>query len=81
MPVVAYLGPAIAGLISGSFVIEKIFRIPGLGQHFIDAAYNSDYSLILGTVIVYGTAVVILNLAVDVAQVILDPRLSFASAT
>ena len=77
LPVVAYLGPAFAGLISGSFVIEKVFNIPGLGQHFVDAAFNSDYFLVQGTVIVYGVAIVLLNLAVDFVQILMNPRLSF----
>ncbi len=78
LPVVAYLGPAFAGLISGSFVIEKVFNIPGLGQHFVDAAFNSDYFLVQGTVIVYGAAIVVLNLAVDFVQILLNPRLTFS---
>ncbi|MDG2123634.1 MAG: ABC transporter permease, partial [Verrucomicrobiales bacterium] len=77
LPVVAYLGPAFAGLISGSFVIEKVFNIPGMGQHFVDAAFNGDYFLVQGTVIVYGTAIVLLNLAVDFVQILLNPRLTF----
>ena len=80
LPVIAYLGPAFAALVSGSFVIEKVFSVPGMGQHFIDAAFNSDYTLISGVVIVYGALIVVLNLAVDFLQVIIDPRLTFANS-
>jgi len=66
--------------VSGSFVIEKVFTVPGMGQHFIDAAFNSDYTLISGVVIVYGALIVVLNLAVDFLQVIIDPRLTFANS-
>jgi oligopeptide transport system permease protein len=77
LPVVAYLGPAFAGLISGSFVVEKVFNIPGLGQHFVDAGINGDSTLVCGTVIVYGTAIIFLNFLVDIVQILLNPRLSF----
>ncbi len=80
LPVIAFLGPALAGLISGSFVIEKVFNIPGMGQHFIDAAFNSDYTLLMGTVIVYGSAIVILNLVVDFVLVLMNPKMTFAQA-
>ncbi|MEO0414513.1 MAG: ABC transporter permease [Verrucomicrobiota bacterium] len=73
-PVVSYLGPAMAGLIGGSFVVETIFGLPGLGQHFIKAATNRDYWLINGTVIVYGSLILTLNFLVDLAQAWLDPR-------
>ena len=73
-PVIAYLGPALAGLIGGSFVVESIFGLPGLGQHFIRAATNRDYTLILGTVAVFATLILIMNFIVDVIQVWLDPR-------
>lgn len=80
LPVIAFLGPALAGLISGSFVIEKVFSIPGMGQHFIDAAFNSDYTLLMGTVIVYGSAIVVLNLVVDFVLVLMNPKMTFAQA-
>jgi oligopeptide transport system permease protein len=73
-PVVAYLGPAFAGLISGSFVVETIFGLPGLGQHFIKGATNRDYTLILGTVGVFAIFILTLNFVVDVVQTWLDPR-------
>ena len=74
-PVVAYLGPMTAYLVSGSFVVETIFQIPGLGRFFIEAAFNRDYTLILGLVVFYATIIVLLNLVSDLAQVWLDPRL------
>ncbi len=73
-PVVAFLGPALAGLISGSFVVETIFGLPGLGQHFIRAATNRDYTLILGTVSVFAILILTLNFLVDIVQTWLDPR-------
>jgi oligopeptide transport system permease protein len=74
LPVVAFLGPALAGLISGSFVVEKVFNVPGLGQEFIKSVFNRDYPLILGTVAFFGVLIVIFNLVSDVVQVLLDPR-------
>ena len=73
-PVVAYLGPALAGLIGGSFVVETVFGLPGLGQHFIKAATNRDYWLINGTVTVFAVLILVMNFFVDVAQAWLDPR-------
>ncbi|MGB0153290.1 MAG: ABC transporter permease [Verrucomicrobiales bacterium] len=73
-PVVAYLGPALAGLIGGSFVVETVFGIPGLGQHFIKAASNRDYTLINGTVTVFAILILVMNFLVDVLQAWLDPR-------
>jgi oligopeptide transport system permease protein len=77
LPVVTFLGPAIAGIISGSFVIETIFQIPGLGREFVTSAFNRDYTLVSGTVLLYAGLIVALNLAVDVVQVWLNPRLKF----
>lgn len=76
-PVVSFLGPAIAGILTGSFVIETLFQIPGLGREFVNSAFSRDYTLVLGTVILYATLVVLLNLVVDVVQVWLNPRLKF----
>lgn len=75
--IVSYLGPALAGLISGSFVIETVFNIPGLGHFFVQAAFNRDYTLVLGTVLCYATAIVIFNLITDVILVCLNPREKF----
>jgi len=77
LPVVAFLGPGIAGILTGSFVIETIFQIPGLGREFVNSAFNRDYTLVLGTVILYASLIVICNLLVDVAQVWLNPKLKF----
>lgn len=77
LPVVSFLGPAFAGIISGSFVIETIFQIPGLGRHFVNSALNRDYSLVQGTVIFYATLIILMNLLVDVVQVMLNPRLRY----
>jgi oligopeptide transport system permease protein len=77
LPVVAFLGPAVAGILTGSFVIEMIFQIPGLGREFVNSAFNRDYTLVLGTVILYASLIVICNLVVDVAQVWLNPKLKF----
>ena len=77
LPVVSFLGPAIAGILTGSFVIETIFQIPGLGREFVNSAFNRDYTLVLGTVVLYAGQLIILNLVVDVAQVWLNPKLKF----
>jgi len=74
LPVVTYLGPAFAGLISGSFVIESIFFIPGLGKFFVTAAFNRDYTMVLGTVLFYASLIILLNLLVDLLQAWLDPK-------
>ena len=77
LPVVSFLGPAIAGILTGSFVIEMIFQIPGLGREFVNSAFNRDYTLVLGTVILYATLLIVMNLVVDVVQVWLNPKLKF----
>jgi len=77
LPVVSFLGPAIAGILTGSFVIETIFQIPGLGREFVNSAFNRDYTLVLGTVILYATLIIACNLVVDVVQVWLNPKLKF----
>lgn len=77
LPVVSFLGPTIAGILTGSFVIETIFQIPGLGREFVNSAFNRDYTLVLGTVILYASLVIVLNLVVDVVQVWLNPKLKF----
>jgi oligopeptide transport system permease protein len=75
LPVVSFLGPAIAGILTGSFVIETIFQIPGLGREFVNSAFNRDFTLVLGTVILYAVLLVFMNLVVDLVQVWLNPRL------
>ena len=74
LPVVSFLGPAFAGLITGSFVVEKVFNVPGLGQEFIKSVFNRDYPLIFGTVVFYGALIVFFNLVSDVLQMAMDPR-------
>jgi oligopeptide transport system permease protein len=76
-PVVSFLGPAIAGIVTGSFVIEKIFQIPGIGREFVNSAFNRDYTLVLGTVLLYAGFLIALNLVVDVVLVWLNPKLKF----
>jgi len=75
LPTVAFLGPAFAGLISGSFVVETIFQVPGMGRHFINGAVDRDLYLLLGCVLYYGFLIVILNLVSDIVQALLNPRL------
>lgn len=76
VPVVSYLGPATAGILTGSLVIEKIFAIPGTGSHFVNSALNRDYTLAMGVTILYTTLVCGLNALVDVAYTWLDPRVA-----
>jgi oligopeptide transport system permease protein len=75
MPVVTYLGPLIAAIFTGSFVVESIFAIPGLGRHFVTSIYNRDYTVILGITIFYSALLVFLNFLVDIAYAWLDPRI------
>lgn len=75
IPVVAFLGPAFAGLLGGSFVVETIFQIPGLGRFYVEAAFNRDYTMIMGTTIFFSTAIIVFNLASDVVAIWLDPKL------
>lgn len=74
LPVVSFLGPAAAGILTGSFVVETLFGIPGMGQWFVKGAINRDYSVVLGTAIIYTTLVTSFNLVVDLAYAWLDPR-------
>lgn len=74
-PVISFLGPAAAGIISGSFVIETIFHIPGLGKMFVAAAFNRDYTLVLGLVVFYSVLIILFNTLVDIALALLNPRL------
>lgn len=78
LPVLSFLGPASAQAMTGAFVVEKVFGVPGLGQHFVNAALNLDAGLILSTVLVFATLVVALNLVIDVLYAWLDPRISGA---
>ena len=76
-PVVSFLGPAAAGLLTGSFVVEKIFLVPGLGKQFVDAAFNRDYTMLMGAVLFYAALILAFNLLVDVVQAWLDPRVRY----
>jgi len=78
VPVVSYLGPATAGIITGSVVIEQIFGIPGLGRFFVQGALNRDYTLVMGVVIFYGVLIIVFNLLVDLAYAWLDPRVKYS---
>ncbi len=77
IPAITFLGPALAGIISGSFVVETIFQIPGLGQWFVRAALNRDDFLVLGLTVLFAAMIVLMNLLVDIVQVALNPRLKY----
>ena len=74
LPVVSYLGPAVASMLTGSVVVEKIFNVPGIGPYFVDAAFNRDYFLVMGIVLLYAFFLLLMNLLVDVVYGFLDPR-------
>ena len=78
LPVVSYLGPAAARIVMGSIVVESIFSVPGLGRYLVNAAFNRDYTLVMGTVLFYATFLMVLNLVIDVAYTRLDPRVELA---
>ena len=77
LPVVSFLGPAVADLVTGSIVVEKIFAIPGLGRYFVESAFSRDYTTVLGTVLFYAVLLILANLVVDVAYKFLDPRIEY----
>lgn len=77
MPLVSYLGPAIAGLLTGSLVVEQIFQLPGIGRYFVQGGINRDYTLVLGVVILYATLIIFLNMMADVIYRLLDPKVRF----
>lgn len=77
LPVVSFMGPAFAAMLTGSVVVEEIFTLPGIGGHFVRAAFARDYNLVLGVVILYSSLLVVLNLVVDVLYTVLDPRVSY----
>ena len=74
LPVLNYLGPATAAAMTGSFVVEKVFAVPGIGTHFVDAVLGKDITVLMGIVLVYSTMLVLFNLSVDVMYRFLDPR-------
>ena len=78
IPVVTYLGPLLAAILTGSFVVENIFAIPGLGRHFVTSIYNRDYTVILGVTVFYSVLLVVLNFIVDLTYAIIDPRIKFS---
>jgi oligopeptide transport system permease protein len=75
LPVVSFLGPTAAGVLTGSVVVERIFALPGLGTHFVNSALNRDYSLVMGTVLLYSALLILMNLLSDLLLGILDPRI------
>ncbi|MCG8370498.1 MAG: ABC transporter permease subunit [Proteobacteria bacterium] len=77
LPVLSYLGPAIAAILTGSVVVEEVFGIPGVGQFFVRGALNRDYTLVLGIVVFYASLIVALNLVVDVLYGVIDPRVRY----
>lgn len=74
LPLVSYLGPAIAGLVTGSLVVEQIFGLPGIGRYFVQGALNRDYTLVMGVVILFATLIILLNLIADIMYRVLDPK-------
>ena len=75
LPVVSFLGPTAAGVLTGSVVVERLFALPGLGTHFVNSALNRDYSLVMGTVLVYSALLVAMNLLSDLLLGAIDPRI------
>lgn len=79
IPVITYLGPVMAGIITGSFVVESTFSIPGLGKYFVQSILNRDYPVIMATTVVLSALVIFMNLVVDIAYKIVDPRITLTS--
>jgi oligopeptide transport system permease protein len=77
LPIVSYAGPAAAGLVTGSLIVETIFGIPGIGRYFIDSALNRDYTVVMGTVVVLALFTIIFNLMVDLLYAVIDPRVRY----
>jgi oligopeptide transport system permease protein len=77
LPVISYMGPATAALITGSVVIERIYSIPGLGSYFVQGALNRDYTLVMGVVVFYGVVIIVLNFIVDLLYAWLNPRIRY----
>ena len=73
--IITYVGPMLASLMTGSFVVEKIFSVPGLGRDFVSAITNRDYTLIMGTTILLSSMVIVANVVVDILYKIIDPRI------
>ena len=81
LPVISYMGPATAALITGSVVVERIYNLPGLGSYFVQGAMNRDYTLVMGIVVFYGLVIIVLNFIVDLLYAWLDPRISYDEAS
>ena len=79
LPVLSYLGPATAGILTGSVVVEQIFGIPGVGRYFVQGSLNRDYTLVMGVVVLYASLIILFNLAVDLLYRVLDPKLGQAA--
>jgi oligopeptide transport system permease protein len=77
LPVISFMGPATAGLITGSVVIERIYSIPGLGSYFVQGALNRDYTLVMGVVVFYGVIIILLNFIVDILYAWMNPRIRY----
>ena len=80
LPVLSYVGPATAFAVTGSFVVERVFAVPGIGQHFVQAVQDKDITLLMGVVLVFGTVVILMNLLVDVMYAWIDPRIQSGRA-
>ncbi len=76
-PVVSFMGPAIAGLLTGSFVVEQVFNIPGIGKSVVQSVFNRDYTMIMGTTVFFAALLILFNLMSDIIQVVLNPRLTY----
>ena len=74
LPLLSYLGPATAGILTGSLIVEQIFGLPGIGRYFVLAALDRDYTMVMGVVVVYGALVILLNFIADILYAVLDPR-------
>lgn len=79
LPVVTFLGPLVAGLLTGTFVVEKIFAVPGIGKYFVDGIFNRDYPVILGTTVFYSAILVLIIFLIDLAYLFIDPRIKLSS--
>ena len=79
LPIVTYLGPLISGLLTGSFVVETMFAIPGIGREFVSAITGRDYPVIMGLAIFIGAFVIVMNLVSDIAAAVVDPRIRLGS--
>lgn len=77
LPVVSYLGPAFVGIITGSVVVETVFGLPGIGQHFVNGALNRDYSLVLGLTIIIGALTILFTAIVDILYALIDPKIRY----